>query len=211
MKIGDGPAAVTGDERCTTVTDQRLGRRSGRMNQESEYLPETTQPLSVDQREGVDTRIHQGIPGSFFMIRGFFLSFREAESKTTGGRTHSSAPLAEVHFSSEERLRRLARNFRQVMGHIPSPCPVCHAVYCLPAVSCTVSTLCPAESLLFSAAGFSELVLAAVASAGRLRERCGVVVARPCNSMSTTSFHGKQAGKIFGRPHLPTETKGGKT
>jgi len=149
VKIGDGPAAVTGDERCTTVTDQRLGRRSGRMNQESEYLPETTQPLSVDQREGVDTRIHQGIPGSFFMIRGFFLSFREAESKTTGGRTHSSAPLAEVRFSSEERLHRLARNFRQVMGHIPLPCPVCHAVIlfagsilqCLNPVSCGISVI----------------------------------------------------------------------
>jgi len=41
VEIGDGPAAVTGDERCIIVTDQRLGRRGGRMNRESEYLPET--------------------------------------------------------------------------------------------------------------------------------------------------------------------------
>ena len=72
MQIGDGPAAVTGDNRRRHVTDLWLGRRGGRRNRESEYLPETEQPPPADQGDGADTWINQGIPGSFSWSGDFF-------------------------------------------------------------------------------------------------------------------------------------------
>ena len=76
MQFGDGPAAVTGDDRCRHVTDLWLGRRGGRTNRKSEYLPETEQPPPADQGDGIETRRSKGIPGSFLMIRVFFASRR---------------------------------------------------------------------------------------------------------------------------------------
>jgi len=49
------------------------------MNRESEYLPETTQPFSADQRNGVDTWIDQGIPGSFYNDPGIFFACTPAK------------------------------------------------------------------------------------------------------------------------------------
>ena len=41
MEIGDGPAAVTGDERRSVSLIERSGRRGVRRIRESEDLPET--------------------------------------------------------------------------------------------------------------------------------------------------------------------------
>jgi len=64
VRIGDGPAAVTGDKGHSNVTDILLGRRGQRTNRKSEYLPEMLLPLPADPGAGNDTWIDQGIPGS---------------------------------------------------------------------------------------------------------------------------------------------------
>lgn len=78
MQIGDGPAAVTGDKRCTQVTDQgKLGREdaASRMNRESEDLPEHLHSASPWTRDATLRDVDKpGHPRIIFMIRGFFFA-----------------------------------------------------------------------------------------------------------------------------------------
>ena len=84
------------------------------MNRESEYLPETTQPLPADQGDGVETRINQGIPGSFFYDPGiFFLLFKNPLASRRLHAQHRS--LGGVRFSSQERIQSMvAEGFQRM-------------------------------------------------------------------------------------------------
>jgi hypothetical protein len=56
VQVGDGPAAVTGDERREEPLTAGLGRCGARMIRESEDLPENPHALSVDKKAH-ETRI----------------------------------------------------------------------------------------------------------------------------------------------------------
>ena len=112
VEIGDGPAAVTGDERRTVSLTARSGRRGARTSRKSEYLPETRQPPPADQGDGAETRISKGIPGSLYDDPGFFCLDNRHSPDRCGGKHdgHGQRP-------SEERLPGMSATLARSWGH----------------------------------------------------------------------------------------------
>lgn len=76
VRIGDGPAAVTGDERCTHVTDPPDREdATSRMSRKSEDLP-GHYDVSPWIRDGRGVSVEKsGPPDQFLLVRGLFLSW----------------------------------------------------------------------------------------------------------------------------------------
>ena len=103
VKIGDGPAAVTGDERRTASLTERLGRRGARTIRESEYLPETRQSPPADQGDDAETRISKGIPGSLYDDPGIFFAQRRGKTRIDAAGS-AARHGGDGRLPSEERL-----------------------------------------------------------------------------------------------------------
>ena len=76
MRIGDGPAAVTGDDRCILSLILSREGAASRMNRESEDLPEwllETIARTASNPVFISLWINRAIPDRFF-DPGFFLS-----------------------------------------------------------------------------------------------------------------------------------------
>jgi hypothetical protein len=73
VRIGDGPAAVTGDERCTHVTDPPDREdATSRMSRKSEDLP-GHYDVSPWIRDGRGVSVEKsGPPDQFLLVRGLF-------------------------------------------------------------------------------------------------------------------------------------------
>jgi hypothetical protein len=76
VRIGDGPAAVTGDECCTYVTDPPDREdATSRKSRKSEDLPEL-EDLSPRIRDGRGVSVEKsGPPDQFLLVRGLFSSW----------------------------------------------------------------------------------------------------------------------------------------
>ena len=106
MEIGDGPAAVTGNERRSVSLMKRSGRRGVRVIRESEDLPETM-CLSPRIRETATRRGFTRASPDHIYGPGFFLPrLRPAQ-----GSRHRDGPPCHDITASEERIRSLVTEF----------------------------------------------------------------------------------------------------